>query len=78
MSIHHNNIHHWHHNNDSPIYLSPYDRAGIGLLLPGIDESVVNMHIGDRYHLVFGGDLAFGEKGRPSGEMKMMLIIVCR
>jgi len=45
-------------------------RAGIGLLLKGIDESVVNMHVGDKYHLVFGGDLAFGQKGRPSAPGK--------
>jgi len=45
-------------------------RAGIGLLLKGIDESVVNMHVGDKYHLVFGGDLAFGQKGRSSAPGK--------
>jgi hypothetical protein len=26
------------------------------------------MHVGDKYHLVFGGDLAFGQKGRSSGD----------
>eukprot|EP01036_Dinobryon_divergens_P038051 gene38051-49890_t len=24
------------------------------------------MHVRDRYHVTFGGDLAFGAKGRPS------------
>jgi len=45
-------------------------RAGVGLLLKGVDDAVVNMHLGDTYHLVFGGDLGFGEKGRPSAPGK--------
>ena len=51
-------------------------RAGIGLLLKGIDESVVNMHVGDKYHLVFGGDLAFGQKGRSSGDELMVMMMM--
>lgn len=31
---------------------------------------MVNMHVGDRFHVTFGGDLAFGEKGRPSAPGK--------
>jgi len=33
------------------------------------------MHVGDKYHLVFGGDLAFGQKGRPSGDD--VYVIMC-
>ena len=31
-------------------------------------ESVINMHVGDKYHLVFGGNLVFGQKERSSGD----------
>ena len=39
----------------------------VGLLLPGIDNAVVNMHVGDKYHLVFSGENAFkdGRKSAP-------------
>lgn len=42
-------------------------RAGVGLILKGLDESVVQMKLGDKYHLVFGGNLAFenGVKSSP-------------
>ncbi len=44
----------------------PYTyRAGVGLLLPGIDNAVVNMKVGDKYHLVFNGENSFKD-GRPS------------
>ena len=44
----------------------PYTyRAGVGLLLPGIDNAVVHMKVGDKYHLVFSGDNSF-INGRPS------------
>lgn len=51
-------------------YSTNYHRAGVGLIVKGLDDAVVNMHVGDRYHLVFGGDLAFGEKGKPSAPGK--------
>jgi FKBP-type peptidyl-prolyl cis-trans isomerase len=40
-------------------------RAGVGLVVKGLDDSVVQMHLGDRYLLQFGGDYAF-PKGKPS------------
>ena len=44
----------------------PYTyRAGVGLLLPGVDNAVVHMRVGDKYHLEFEGDNAFKD-GRPS------------
>ena len=46
------------------------------MLLKGIDESVVNMHVGDKYHLVFGGDLAFGQKGRSSGDDDELMVMM--
>eukprot|EP00601_Ochromonadales_sp_CCMP2298_P027646 CAMPEP_0173294086 /NCGR_PEP_ID=MMETSP1143-20121109/13675_1 /TAXON_ID=483371 /ORGANISM="non described non described, Strain CCMP2298" /LENGTH=165 /DNA_ID=CAMNT_0014233719 /DNA_START=144 /DNA_END=641 /DNA_ORIENTATION=+ len=51
---------------DNPYFV----RAGAGILLKGLDDAVPNMHVGDRYHLVFGGDLAFGAKGRSSSPGK--------
>ena len=44
--------------------------------MKGIDESVVNMHVGDKYHLVFGGDLAFGQKGRSSGDDDELMVMM--
>ncbi len=35
-------------------------------MVQGLDDAVVNMHKGERLHLKFGGDLAFGSKGRPA------------
>ena len=50
---------------------SPYFyRCGVGSILKGLDDTVATMHVGDRYILQFGGDLAFGEKGRPSAPGK--------
>jgi len=44
----------------------PYTyRAGVGLLLPGLDNAVVHMRVGDKLHLEFDGDNAFKD-GRPS------------
>eukprot|EP01035_Chromulina_nebulosa_P018894 gene18894-24691_t len=40
-------------------------RCGVGLVVKGLDESVLQMHPGDRYRLIFGGDLAFPD-GRAS------------
>ena len=49
----------------------PYTyRAGVGTVLPGLDETVINMHVGDTYAVSFGGDLGFGQKGRPSAPGK--------
>lgn len=45
-------------------------RTGVGLILKGLDDAVTNMAVGDRFKLSFGGDLAFGEKGRPSAPGK--------
>lgn len=46
------------------------DSVGVGSVLRGIDDAVLHMRVGDRYHLSFGGELAFGEKGRPSAPGK--------
>ena len=44
----------------------PYTyRAGVGLVLPGLDNAVINMKVGDKLHLVFSGENAFKD-GRPS------------
>ena len=51
-------------------------RAGIGLLLKDVDESVANMHVGDKYHPVFGGDLAFRQKGRSSGDDDELMVMM--
>jgi FKBP-type peptidyl-prolyl cis-trans isomerase len=34
-------------------------RAGVGLLLPGVDDAVVQMHVGDKWKLSFGGEQGF-------------------
>lgn len=47
-----------------------YYRAGVGGILKGLDETIMNMHVGEVYKLKFGGDLAFGEKGKPSAPGK--------
>lgn len=41
-------------------------RAGVGTVLPGVDQTVINMKVGDKYHIQFGGDLGFGDQGRAS------------
>jgi len=51
---------------DAPYYY----RAGVGNILPGLDETVVNMKVGERLAVSFGGPLGFGEKGRPSAPGK--------
>lgn len=48
-------------NSDQPYYY----RAGVGLIIKGVDDAIMNMHVGDRYKLKFGGDLGF-ENGKPS------------
>ena len=40
-------------------------RAGVGLVVKGMDDSVMQMHVGDRLKLKFGGDYAF-PNGKPS------------
>ena len=45
-------------------------RAGSERILKGLDDTVVNMKVGDRLAVSFGGDLAFGQKGRPSAPGK--------
>lgn len=51
---------------DAPYYY----RAGVGNILPGLDETVVNMKVGERLSVSFGGPLGFGEKGRASAPGK--------
>ena len=36
------------------------------MIVKGLDDAIPNMSVGDRWKLSFGGDLAFGEKGKPS------------
>ena len=38
--------------------------------MKGLDDAVTHMKIGDRWKLSFGGDLAFGSKGKPSAPGK--------
>jgi peptidylprolyl isomerase len=45
-------------------------RAGVGLLVKGLDDAIVQMKVGDQWKLQFGGNLAFGEKGKPSSPGK--------
>jgi FKBP-type peptidyl-prolyl cis-trans isomerase len=45
-------------------------RTGVGLVLKGLDDAIINMAVGDRIKLSFGGELAFGEKGKPSAPGK--------
>jgi len=52
-------------NTDQPYFY----RAGVGLLLKGMDSAVIHMKVGDRWKLKFGGDLSF-EKGKPSSPGK--------
>ncbi len=44
-------------------------RAGVGLILKGLDETVMHMNVGETWNIVFGGDLSF-EKVRPSSPGK--------
>lgn len=36
-----------------------YTRCGVGNVIPGLDESILHMKVGERVKLHFGGDLAF-------------------
>eukprot|EP01039_Chlorochromonas_danica_P004958 gene4958-5443_t len=46
--------------------LDPYIyRCGVGVVIPGLDESILHMKAGERVKLHFGGDLAF-PNGKPS------------
>lgn len=45
-------------------------RAGVGQLVKGLDDAIVQMQVGDRWRLEFGGDLGFGSKGKPSSPGK--------
>lgn len=45
-------------------------RAGVGSIIKGLDDSVVHMKMGDQFKLEFGGELGFGEKGKPSAPGK--------
>jgi FKBP-type peptidyl-prolyl cis-trans isomerase len=38
--------------------------CGVNLIVKGLDETVLNMHVGDRLHVAFGGDLSF-PNGKP-------------
>ena len=42
-------------------------RTGVGLIVKGLDDTVVNMQVGDRYKVKFDGDLSFenGLKSSP-------------
>jgi FKBP-type peptidyl-prolyl cis-trans isomerase len=44
----------------------------VGLVVKGLDTAVVNMHVGDRYKLTFGGDYAFpGGRGSSAGKPRI-------
>lgn len=43
-----------------------YYRCGVGTVVQGLDQTVLQMHEGERVKLRFGGDLAFGERGMKS------------
>ena len=45
-------------------------RAGVGNILAGLDETIVNMHVGEKLSVSFGGELGFGQKGRASAPGK--------
>jgi len=45
-------------------------RAGVGLVVPGLDETVVQMKLGERLHVQFPGELGFGDKGIKSSPGK--------
>lgn len=40
-------------------------RCGVGIIVKGLDDTVVHMRSGEKYHVQFGGELAF-PNGRPS------------
>ena len=43
-----------------------YYRPGAGTLMPGIEEILPKMRVGDRWKVTVPGALAFGKKGRPA------------
>lgn len=45
-------------------------RVGVGTVVKGLDDALPNMREGEKIHLTFGGDLAFGVKGKPSAPGK--------
>eukprot|EP01041_Mallomonas_annulata_P009547 gene9547-19846_t len=45
-------------------------RAGLGSIVKGLDDTIIHMKVGDRLKLQFGGDLAFGSKGKASSPGK--------
>lgn len=47
-------------------------RTGVGLIVKGLDDAIPNMHVGDKFKLVFSGDRSF-EKGKPSSPGKPRL-----
>ena len=54
----------------SKIVLLPSNR--VGLVVKGLDTAVINMHVGDRYKLTFGGDYAFpGGRGSSAGKPRI-------
>jgi len=44
-------------------------RAGVGLIIKGLDDAIPTMHVGDRVSLKFSGDRSF-EKGKASSPGK--------
>ncbi|KAG7355060.1 FKBP-type peptidylprolyl isomerase [Nitzschia inconspicua] len=47
-----------------------YTRLGSGGLLKGVESTLPEMRVGDRWKLVIPGSLAFGPKGRPASAGK--------
>lgn len=48
-------------------------RAGVGLIVKGLDDAIPQMHVGEIYKLSFKGDRSF-EKGKPSSPGKPRII----
>lgn len=49
-----------------------FNYCRVGLVVKGLDTAVVNMHVGDRYKLTFGGDYAFpGGRGSSAGKPRI-------
>lgn len=44
-------------------------RAGVGLIVKGLDDAIVNMKVGEKLGLTFSGDLGFAN-GKPSSPGK--------
>eukprot|EP00429_Kryptoperidinium_foliaceum_P053840 CAMPEP_0176080660 /NCGR_PEP_ID=MMETSP0120_2-20121206/40347_1 /TAXON_ID=160619 /ORGANISM="Kryptoperidinium foliaceum, Strain CCMP 1326" /LENGTH=182 /DNA_ID=CAMNT_0017414427 /DNA_START=37 /DNA_END=585 /DNA_ORIENTATION=+ len=47
-----------------------YTRLGSGALLKGVELTLPEMRVGDRWKLEIPGELAFGKKGRPASAGK--------